>query len=198
GPSWTRCRTRPARPLPTHLVRPGARGCPYLHSVEQHPARAAYTCPVPERCATRLPLRADLVGEQPYGAPQLDVPHLLNVNENPYPPPAEVTEDIAAAVRAASRTLNRYPDREFLDLRADLADYLSTESAATGLAAERVAAADGSNEVMLHVLLACGGPGRVAMAFAPTSSMYPEYARDSLTTWMAGTRRADFTVDVAG
>lgn len=153
---------------------------------------------MPERCATRLPLRADLVGEQPYGAPQLDVPHLLNVNENPYPPPAEVTEDIAAAVRAASRTLNRYPDREFLDLRADLADYLSTESAATGLAAENIWAANGSNEVMLHLLLAFGGPGRVVMSFAPTYSMYPEYARDSLTTWMAGTRRADFTVDVAG
>ena len=153
---------------------------------------------MPERCATRLPLRADLVGEQPYGAPQLDVPHPLNVNENPYPPPAEVTEDIAAAVRAASRTLNRYPDRDFLDLRADLADYLRIESAATGLRAENIWAANGSNEVMLHLLLAFGGPGRVVMSFAPTYSMYPEYARDSLTTWTAGTRRADFSVDVAG
>src|SRR5699024_10081612 len=113
-------------------------GCPYPPSVEQHPARAAYTCPVPERCATRLPLRADLVGEQPYGAPQLDVPHLLNVNENPYPPPEEVTGDITAAVREASRTLNRYPDRDFLDLRADLAEYLRVESAATGLRAEHI------------------------------------------------------------
>ena len=33
-----------------------------------------------------LPLRADLVGQEPYGAPQLDVPVVLNVNENPYPP----------------------------------------------------------------------------------------------------------------
>ena len=33
-----------------------------------------------------LPVRPELVGIEPYGAPQLDVPVLLNVNENPYPP----------------------------------------------------------------------------------------------------------------
>ena len=33
-----------------------------------------------------LPLRNDLIGEEPYGAPQIDVPVCLNVNENPYPP----------------------------------------------------------------------------------------------------------------
>ena len=153
---------------------------------------------MPERVTTRLPLRADLVGEQPYGAPQLDVAHLLNVNENPYPPPTEVVEDIAAAVRQAAGTLNRYPDRDFLGLRADLAAYLAAESAATGLSAEHIWAANGSNEVMLHLLLAFGGPGRTVMSFAPTYSMYPEYARDSLTTWKAGTRRADFSVDVPG
>ena len=35
-----------------------------------------------------LPLRADLRGLTPYGAPQLDVAIRLNTNENPYPPPA--------------------------------------------------------------------------------------------------------------
>src|SRR5699024_5127346 len=63
---------------------------------------------------TRLPLRADLAGEHPYGAPQLDVPHLLNVNENPYSPPEAVVQDVAAAVREAVGGLNRYPDRDFL------------------------------------------------------------------------------------
>ena len=33
-----------------------------------------------------LPLRDELRGEVPYGAPQLDVPVALNTNENPYPP----------------------------------------------------------------------------------------------------------------
>jgi histidinol-phosphate aminotransferase len=75
-----------------------------------------------------LPLREDLRGEQPYGAPQLDVPVCLNVNENPYPPNEAVVADIATAVATAARTLNRYPDRDALALRADLAAYLARES----------------------------------------------------------------------
>lgn len=131
---------------------------------------------------------------EPYGAPQLDVPHLLNVNENPYPPSAEVVETIARDVAAAAGGLNRYPDREFLALRSDLADYLATESGVR-VAPEQVWAANGSNEVMLHLLQAFGGPGRAVLSFAPTYSMYPEYARDTLTEWIAGRRETDFTVD---
>src|SRR5690606_8989487 len=57
-------------------------------------------------------------------------------------------------------------------------------------------AANGSNEVMLHLLQAFGGPGRTAVSFAPTYSMYPEYARDSHTRWVTGRRQSDFTLDV--
>jgi histidinol-phosphate aminotransferase len=142
-----------------------------------------------------LPLREDLRDEHPYGAPQLDVPVVLNVNENPYPVAPEIVADIAAAVAQAAVGLNRYPDREFLDLRADLAAFLKTESGAE-LAPEQIWAANGSNEVMLHVLQAFGGPGRTALSFAPTYSMYPEYARDTLTTWVTGRRAEDFTIDV--
>ena len=45
------------------------------------------------------------------------MPVQLNVNENPYPPSAAVVADIAASVAAAAGTLNRYPDREFTELR---------------------------------------------------------------------------------
>ena len=137
-----------------------------------------------------LPIRPELVGEKPYGAPQLDVPYCLNVNENPYPPSEAVVAEIAAAVAAAARGLNRYPERDALALRADLACYLGH-----GLTADRVWAANGSNEVMLHVLLAFGGPGRTALSFAPTYSMYPEYARDSHTRWLTVPRADDFTID---
>lgn len=143
-----------------------------------------------------LPLRPELAGSAPYGAPQLDVPVLLNVNENPYPPSAEVVADIAGAVAQAAAGLNRYPDREFLDLRADLAGYLAVESGVR-VAPEQVWAANGSNEVMLHLLQAFGGPGRTALSFAPTYSMYPEYARDTHTLWVAGRRTDDFDVDPA-
>jgi histidinol-phosphate aminotransferase len=138
-----------------------------------------------------IPLREELRGIQPYGAPQLDVPVLLNVNENPYPPPAAAVADIERAVAEAARDLNRYPDREFSALRAALAAYLGH-----GVTAAQVWAANGSNEVMLHLLQAFGGPGRTALSFAPTYSMYPEYARDTHTGWEVGHRDEDFTLDV--
>ncbi|MFD6175948.1 MULTISPECIES: histidinol-phosphate transaminase [unclassified Isoptericola] len=143
----------------------------------------------------RLPLRPELADEAPYGAPQLDVPVLLNVNENPYAPSEAVVETIARYVADAARGLNRYPDRDFAALRGDLADYLALESGVR-LAPEQVWAANGSNEVMLHLLQAFGGPGRTAVSFAPTYSMYPEYARDTHTRWVTGRRESDFTLDV--
>jgi len=138
-----------------------------------------------------LPLRPELAGEQPYGAPQHDVAAPLNVNENPYPPSEAMVAATAEAVAQATRGLNRYPDREAIALRAALADYLGH-----GLTVDRVWAANGSNEVMLHLLQAFGGPGRTVVSFAPTYSMYPEYARDTHTRWVAGRRADDFTLDL--
>ncbi|MDU0348181.1 histidinol-phosphate transaminase [Actinomyces sp. MRS3W] len=144
---------------------------------------------------TVLPLRPDLAGCEPYGAPELDVPVRLNVNENPYPPSPAVVSDIAQAVARAAAGLNRYPDRDFPELRAALADYLAVESGVR-LSWEQIWAANGSNEVMLHVLQAFGGPERTCLSFTPTYSMYPEYARDTLTRYVTCPRRDDFTLDV--
>lgn len=141
-----------------------------------------------------LPIREELKGFAPYGAPQLDVPVQLNVNENPYPPSEAVVADVAAAAAEAARTLNRYPDRDFVALRTDLAEYLGRETG-TSLTPEQLWAANGSNEVMLHLLQAFGGPDRTALSFAPTYSMYPEYARDTHTSWVTGRRETDFTID---
>jgi histidinol-phosphate aminotransferase len=138
-----------------------------------------------------VPIRDDLRGFEPYGAPQIPDVINLNVNENPYPPSAQVAADIAEAVRQAAAGLNRYPDREAVALREGLATYLGH-----GLTADRVWAANGSNEVMLQILQAFGGPGRTALSFAPTYSMYPEYARDTHTRWVTGTREQDFTIDI--
>jgi histidinol-phosphate aminotransferase len=140
-------------------------------------------------------LRPELRGQQPYGAPQLDVPVQLNVNENPYPPPPSVITAIGRAVSSAAASLNRYPDRECLALRADLADYLNTD-APVRLTAEQLWPANGSNEIMQQVLQAFGGPGRTAVSFAPTYSMYPEYARNTHTGWLTGPRTADFGIDL--
>lgn len=146
------------------------------------------------------PLRDELAGIAPYGAPQMstdDVPVQLNVNENPYGPSAACVADIAAAVAEAATTLNRYPDREFTALRTELAAYLSRDVPADApVLPAQVWAANGSNEVMLQLLQAFGGPGRTALSFAPTYSMYPEYARDTSTTWVAGRRETDFSLDL--
>ena len=138
-----------------------------------------------------VPLREELRGIEPYGAPQLDVPVQLNVNENPYPPSEAVAAEVAVAVADATRSLNRYPDREFTALREDLAAYLGH-----GVRPAQVWAANGSNEVMLQILQAFGGPGRTAVSFAPTYSMYPEYARDTITRWVVGHREEDFSLDL--
>lgn len=139
------------------------------------------------------PIRAELAGIEPYGAPQLDVPVQLNVNENPYGPSEACIAEIATAVAEAAVELNRYPDREFVALREALADYLSRDAPVTP---EMVWAANGSNEVMLQLLQAFGGPGRTALSFAPTYSMYPEYARDTNTEWVTGQRESDFSLDL--
>jgi histidinol-phosphate aminotransferase len=143
-----------------------------------------------------LPLRADLRGRSPYGAPQLDVPVRLNTNENPYPPPPELVADLTAAVHEVAARLHRYPDRDAVALRTDLAGYLS---GATGvrLTAANLWAANGSNEILQQLLQAFGGPGRLAVGFEPSYSMHPIIAAGTRTEWLRAPRRADFTVDVA-
>ncbi|MDR0594631.1 MAG: histidinol-phosphate transaminase [Bifidobacteriaceae bacterium] len=143
----------------------------------------------------RLPVREEIAAAEPYGAPQPPVPVRLNVNENPYAPPPQVVESIIRRVRRAAGQLNRYPDRDFGELRSALTDYLIRESCVADLRPEMIWAANGSNEVMLHILQAFGGPGRAVSAFEPTYSMYPEYARDTFTDWRPGRLEADFTLD---
>ena len=126
------------------------------------------------------PLREELRGIEPYGAPQLDVPVQLNVNENPYAPGRRTASPTSPPrSRRPPATLNRYPDREFTELR-DGPGGVPRPRHRRRVAPEQVWAANGSNEVMLQLLQAFGGPGRTALSFAPTYSMYPEYARDTM------------------
>jgi histidinol-phosphate aminotransferase len=142
-----------------------------------------------------LPLRADLRGKSPYGAPQLDVPIRLNTNENPYPPPPELVADITSAVAEIAGELHRYPDREALALRTDLAAYLS-DVTGVALSRENLWAANGSNEILQQIMQAFGGPGRTALGFEPSYSMHPIIASGTQTEWLPAPRRDDFTVDV--
>ncbi|MEU2557989.1 histidinol-phosphate transaminase [Streptomyces longispororuber] len=142
-----------------------------------------------------LPVRDELRGKSPYGAPQLDVPVRLNTNENPYPLPEPLVERIAERVREAARTLNRYPDRDAVELRTRLAAYL-TRTGGHEVTREQVWAANGSNEVIQQLLQTFGGPGRTALGFEPSYSMHALIARGTGTGWISGPRGADFTIDV--
>ena len=137
-----------------------------------------------------LPLRPELAGLEPYGAPQIDVPVRLNTNENPYPPPGALVADITAAAAEAAASLNRYPDRDAAALRADLAAYLGH-----GLTWRHVWAANGSNEIIQQLLQAFGGHGRAALGFEPSYSMHPIIARATGTRWLDGGRGDGFRLD---
>ncbi|MGK5628303.1 histidinol-phosphate transaminase [Streptomyces sp. URMC 123] len=143
-----------------------------------------------------LPIRDELRGKTPYGAPQLQVPVRLNTNENPYPLPEPLVARIAERVAEAARHLNRYPDRDAVELRTALAGYL-TRTAGHPVGLANVWAANGSNEVLQQLLQAFGGPGRTAIGFEPSYSMHALIARGTGTGWLSGPRREDFTIDVA-
>jgi histidinol-phosphate aminotransferase len=134
-------------------------------------------------------LRPDLRGRTPYGAPQLDVPVRLNTNENSYPVPQVVVDAVVAALADDVASLNRYPDREFTDLRKALTAYVEKQSGVT-VTPEQVWAGNGSNEVLSHVVQAFGGHGRVALGFTPSYSMHPIITETNGTTWVDGLRSA--------
>ena len=146
-----------------------------------------------------LPVRSDLVGLKPYGAPHLNVPVQLNVNENAYPLPDVVADSMRAAVDDHFSGLNRYPDREFTALREHLVTYLDGVNERAGDTVEldpsMIWAANGSNEVLSHIVQAFGGPGRTVLGFTPSYSMHPLITTGTGAEWQHVERKDDFTLD---
>ena len=136
-----------------------------------------------------LPIRDDLRGQHPYGAPQLDVRYALNTNENTHPVPRDAADDIVASIAEVVGGLNRYPDREFTELRRSLAGYLGY-----GLAPEQIWAANGSNEILQQILQVFGGPGRTVLGFPPTYSMHSIIAAGCYTEWLSAERDPDYAL----
>src|SRR6266702_2262410 len=143
-----------------------------------------------QRDATGPPIRPDLAGRSPYGAPQLDVPVRLNTNENPFPPPPALVQAITEAVAGVAGSLIRDPDRDAMALRADLAAYLGH-----GLTGRQVWAANGSNEIIQQLLQVFGGHGRAALGFEPSYAMHPLIAGATGSRWISGAREDDFGLD---
>lgn len=140
-----------------------------------------------------LPIRDDLRDEHPYGAPQLDVAVRLNTNENPYALPDVVVNEIRHEISRIAMGLNRYPDRDAVEVRASLASYLATQGA-PGLTVSQVWAANGSNEIIQQLFMAFGGRNRSAIGFVPSYSMHSNIARSTQTAWVDGERGSGFSL----
>ncbi|MFT4028400.1 MAG: histidinol-phosphate transaminase [Protaetiibacter sp.] len=136
-----------------------------------------------------LPIRDELKGLTPYGAPQKHVRYALNVNENTHPIPEGVARDIVESLARAVLTANRYPDREFTVLRESLAGYLGH-----GLGAEQLWAANGSNEIIQQLLQAFGGPGHSVLGFPPTYSMHPIITAGVGSRWVTAERDTGYRI----
>ncbi len=133
----------------------------------------------------RLGSRSDLADLAPYRAPQLELPIRLNTNESPYPPPSSFITELQQ--RVSQTSLHLYPSRDFPEVRDALAVYLNTLS-------DRLWMANGSNEILLQLLLAFGGPDRKVMTFEPTYAMHTHLTRVTGTRHLRARRNPDYTM----
>ena len=142
-----------------------------------------------------LPLREQLRPLTPYGAPQVPASARLNTNENPYGPSKELAAAIANRIGEVAAKLNRYPDRDAVNLRRGLAEYLKKQTK-VDLEVENIWAANGSNEILQSIFLAFGSAK--ALGFVPSYSMHPLIGKVANVEWVDGARNADFSLDLAG
>jgi len=146
-----------------------------------------------------LPLRESLRSRTPYGAPQVAADARLNTNENPYPLPENVARAIEESIKAVLTGLNRYPDRDALELRKALVGYVKehvlskTTLDVPELDAGNVWPANGSNEVLQSILLAFG---ENVAGFAPSYSMHSILTEAVGKSFKAVPLKTDFTPDL--
>jgi histidinol-phosphate aminotransferase len=131
-------------------------------------------------------VRQDLLDLVPYAVPHYPGFVKLDANENPY----DFAPDVLAEIfrRVGGQTFGRYPDPLATDLRRALAGY-------TGLSVENILAGNGSDELILTLLLTFGGGGRVIIT-PPTFSMYQIHARIAGAVPVQVPRRRDFSLDM--
>lgn len=131
-------------------------------------------------------VREDLRTLVPYDAPFYPDVIKLDANENPYDFPGEVLEKIYREV--SCRDFNRYPDAAAARLRERLAAY-------TGLGPENIMVGNGSDELILNIMLTFGARARFAVA-TPTFTMYGVHGRIAFCEKIEVPRSDDFGVDV--
>ena len=111
----------------------------------------------------------------------------LHANENPWPLPASLRGELAAAVAEAA--VNRYPEGAGARVKAALAQALPVPAGAA------MVLGNGSDELIQIITAAVARPGACIVAPDPTFVMYRIYAMHSGVRYVHVTLRADFTLD---
>lgn len=131
-------------------------------------------------------VRDDLKCIIPYHAPYFPDVIKLDANENPYGFPPEVLAKIFREF--GSGDLSRYPDAAANRLRVSLSDYISVRP-------ENIMVGNGSDELILNLMLAFGSGAKFAVA-TPTFSMYEVHGRIASSVMLDVPRLDDFRIDV--
>ena len=134
-----------------------------------------------------LGVRPDLEAMAPYVSPQMPARYRMNTNETPYAPPAGLVDEVSDGIRNVA--LNRYPDRDAVDLFDALSRHVSWPR-------DGLWVANGSNEVFMHLFLGFGGPERSTLLFEPTYSVHSLIPRIAQTRVVQQDRSKDFTIDL--
>lgn len=131
-------------------------------------------------------VREDLRTLIPYDAPFYPDVIKLDANENPYDFPSEVLAKIFREVD--SRDFSRYPDAAAERLRERLARYIGVDS-------ENIMVGNGSDELILNIMLTYGTGAKFAVA-TPTFSMYGVHGRIAAAVKIEVPRLEHFEIDV--
>ncbi|MFZ5647615.1 MAG: histidinol-phosphate transaminase [Bacillota bacterium] len=135
-----------------------------------------------------LLVREDLKDMEPYEAYYAPGIIRMDANENPHDFPDEVKEYIFAQI--GPQFFGRYPDSSAYGLVSDLAGYYGVEK-------ERILVGNGSDELILNIMLAFG-VGRKVFIASPTFSMYGIHARVAGAVPVNVPRGGNFEVEVDG
>ncbi|CAA7602409.1 histidinol-phosphate transaminase [Acididesulfobacillus acetoxydans] len=131
--------------------------------------------------------RTEILSLKPYaGKPYLRAVK-LDANENPFPWPEGMREELLSA----ELSLNRYPDGEAQELKRALVRY-------TGVSERGILPGNGSDELIQLVFTVFGGEGRAVVLHPPTFVMYEAAARVTGTKVEEVPLRDGLHLDVEG
>ncbi len=119
-----------------------------------------------------------------YAVPQVSEGEIkLDAQENPYPLPQEIRGKFSKILSKVE--LNRYPDPSYKRLKKLIGQYC-------GLSGDNILIGNGSDELILMLYLAAGGPGKTVSCPEPAFSMYRILSKITGTYYTAVKLDKDF------